>query len=460
MLNRRVLTSIPLITWLMVSGAWNAYSRDPKLWQAGVEAGLQNGEQRAVLATRGEASAILVSTVQLGPQGNALDDTLSTSVLAPATTFTLTLPRVDRDTYFEVTATTCPARLTTAPLEGEAEDAADSEPEPESVRLLTWRTVARPPGKRLIDYPGRDDMPPPPDFDQYWERAKMQLGAVPVDAHVTRVPDHDTSTGLLYRVDLASVQNARIVCWLFVPREAYDESGEKVVKKFPAILIAPGYGAEQAPMDRTRDGFITLSINPRNHGPSKEFWKAPVDHLVYNLADPENYYYKLAFLDCLRGAQFLFSREEVDPKRVAAEGGSQGGLFALAMAALEPRIACVASNVTAFSAYPDGMALATVGHHTQFRRLLADADTTTAERMRLSLAYTDGANMATRVRCPVQINMGGLDPVCPYVCGVVIHNRLPKGVAREIHVFPDALHQVPPAMRENNRRWYDRWLKP
>lgn len=426
-------------------------------WRVAVEANPgEAGAQRALLTTDEAARPLLLSTVELSTTGVELSETRELAVMPETTSHTVALPRVERDTYFELTVTTDTQAVTTVSLERLAVDAEEEDAAARPV--LVWRTVARPPGKKLGAYSGRKEMLPPADFEKYWDCAKRQLAAVAMEPLVTRVPDRDTSTGLLHRVELPSVQDTRIVCWYYVPRDAFGEDG-KVAKKYPAILIAPGYGAEEPPLDRTSDGYITLSINPRNHGPSKEFWKAPVDHLVYNIADPETYYYKLAFLDCLRGAQFVFSREEVDGKRVASEGGSQGGLFALAMAALEPRIAAVCSNVTAFSDYPDGMVLATVGHHVKFRELLADADTTTAEKIRRSLAYTDGANMATMVKAPVQFNMGGLDPVCPYVCGIVASNRLPKGVEREVHVVPTARHEVPPVMRANNRRWYERWLK-
>jgi cephalosporin-C deacetylase len=180
--------------------------------------------------------------------------------------------------------------------------------------------------------------------------------------------------------------------------------------------------------------------------------------MLYNIENPQSYYYKLAYLDCLRAMQFLLSRPEVDTRRVATEGGSQGGLFAIATAALEPKVACVCSNVTAFSDYPDGMQLGTVGHHSQFRTLLAE-DSTSTSLMKKSLAYTDGVNMATLVKCPVQINMGGVDPVCPYICGIVLRNRLAPGAEREYNVFPDAKHEVPGPMRQANARFYEKYLR-
>ncbi len=323
--------------------------------------------------------------------------------------------------------------------------------------LFRWRTVASPQGQHLLTYRGRNEFPRPSDFELFWKQARQDLSSVPMHPVVERITDKDTTTGLLHKVTLNSLGGVKIVCWYYVPREAFDEKG-RVRAQFPAVIIMPGYGAEEPPIDRTTSGLITLSVNPRNHGPSREYWKCPTEHLLWNIDDPERFYYRFAFMDCVRAAEFLFSRAEVETQRVAAEGGSQGGLFALALAALEPRIACVVSNVTAFSAYGDSMRLALKGHQIQYAQLLRE-NPTSAALIRRSLALTDGANMATMIRCPVQINMGGVDPVCNYVAGIVVYNRLSRGVAREYHVLPDCGHAVPPPMREWNQAWYQRWLK-
>ncbi len=354
-------------------------------------------------------------------------------------TVTVEFPEVEADTFMEVALTTHPQPM-------------DSD--------FRWRTLVRPEGKNVMAYRGQKEMLPPDDFDEYWTRAKKQLESVEPNTRVTRQPDRDTSTGLLYRVELDSVEDTTIVGWYYVPRAAFKNENpeEGIAQKYPAIIITPGYGAEEPPIDRTKLGYITFSTNPRNHGPSKAYWKSPVEHLLYNITEPESYYYKLAFLDCLRAAKFVLGREEVDADNVATEGGSQGGLFAVATAMLEPRVKCVAANVIAFTDYPDGMELASTGGQTQLREMIAE-EGTTAALIRKSLAYTDGANMITRVKAPVQINMGGVDPVCPYICGVVAFNRLPKSVKKEFHVVPSAAHEVPGDMRKWNMEWFDRWLK-
>ena len=246
------------------------------------------------------------------------------------------------------------------------------------------------------------------------------------------------------------------MAWYCVPRDAFDESG-KVVRRYPTLFSGPGYGGSQPPDDRTASGVVTLSLNPRSHGPSRDYWRSPGAHLAYRIDEPEHYYYKLAILDCLRGVQFLFSRDEVDPRRVGAHGGSQGGLFAVAVAALEPRIACAAANVPSWSAFADREVLAVAGTQLSVNRILREAVTTGAA-VRRSLALTDAANLATRVHCPVQVTAGGIDGLCPWPTCVVVYNRLPEGTPRDFRIFPEAGHEVSRGMREANMEWFQKHL--
>lgn len=405
-------------------------------WLFSVDPAVRQGRPAIIVKSKeGKTTENLVVSMS-AIEGNSSRVLVEKPVLPTEDGIRIEAPNVPQPTAIEFSVTTGPAQQ--APL-------------------FVWRTLALPKDERLIKYRGRRSFPIPTDFDTYWKQAKADLAKVPLEPVIERVPDKDTSSGLLHKVILPSVGGIKIVCWYYLPRDAFDERG-RVRSTYPATIIMPGYGAEEPPIDRTSSGVITLSVNPRHHGPSREFWKAPVEHMLWNIDDPDRFYYQFAFLDCLRAAEFLFARAEVDQSRIAAEGGSQGGLFALALGALEPRIACVVSNVTAFSAFDDGMLLSLRGHQVQYARLLQE-NPTSAPVIRRSLAYIDGANLATRIRCPVQINMGDTDPVCNYVTGLVIYNQLPAGVPREYHVVANCGHAVPPPMRELNWAWYKRWLK-
>jgi cephalosporin-C deacetylase len=348
----------------------------------------------------------------------------------------LELPAVGEDTFVRVTAW---------------EGAAEGEP------AFQWVTLLRPAGRSLYEFAGGRTNPPPADFDEFWDRARAELDTVPPNPTERELEWGHTATGKLFEVELDTIGGTRIVARYTIPRAAWDEEGN-VIRQFPAVIVMPGYGAEQPPMDRTPDGYITMSVNPRNHGPSRRFWTAPTEHLMYGIESPETYYYRLAFMDCLRAAQYLFDRPEVDPARVAAEGGSQGGLFSIALGALEPRIAVVVSNVTAFSSFDETTTLNLRGGGYNIGRRLAESTPEQAAAIRRTLSYVDGANMATRLRAPLQVNMGGQDPVCHFLQGIALLHRLRPDVPRQFTIINDAKHEVPGATREANARWVHQWI--
>ncbi len=426
-----------LIVFFLLTGATARAQEKEALFT--VDTGTSTGVAAIkVEATEGSEWTAIFTRVEDGISTETI-----TSVTATVTTEPLVfqLPQVEKDLFIEA--------------------AILPDSDPQTTPSFTWRTLARPSGQNLMDYTGTKDLLPPDDFNDYWKRATAELDEVTSNPRVTREPDQDTTTGLLFRVELDSVENTTIVGWMYVPRAAYaaENPDAQVLKKYPAVILSPGYNGNMRPTDRTRDGYITFSVNPRNHGPSRSFWKSPVEHQLYNITSPESYYYKLAILDSLQAARFLLGRDEVDEKRVGVEGSSQGGYLSIAIAALEPRIACVVANVIAFTDYPDGMNLATRGHQVRLRELLS-AEDTSKTLIRKSVAYTDGVNLITRVKAPTQINMAGVDPVSPYVTGIVAYNRLPESVEKSFYVDPGAAHEVSPIMRKRTREWQDQWLKP
>jgi len=323
--------------------------------------------------------------------------------------------------------------------------------------MAEWRALYLHEG-RPLDYAGSPRLKRPDDFDAYWNIAQQRLADVPMNPRVQPVPEKDTATGRLFRVTLDSWNNTPIVCWYFVPRDADPLTTGAAVRKFPAIQIMPGWGAEEPPVDRTADGYITLSMNPRAHGPSKEFFTTPVNHHLWNIDNPEEYYYRAAFMDCVRGLDFLASRPEVAADRIGVEGGSQGGAFALAMGSLDTRVACVVSNVPYIVNFPDFTELSTLGSGSIFGEYSRRQDI--GERVRDTLAYIDIANLVPNIKAPTQVTVGLQDPVCPPLNGIVAVNRIPGSVPKELFIDPEAEHEVSEPMRKKNKAWFERHLKP
>ncbi|GAB4323085.1 MAG: hypothetical protein Kow0059_18330 [Candidatus Sumerlaeia bacterium] len=337
-----------------------------------------------------------------------------------------------------------------------------------------WRAMYFGRGTAL-EYKGSPRLSAPADFTDYWAAAKARLARTPMAPRLEPVPERDTPTGRLFKVTLNSYDDVPIVCWYFVPRQAAarlsetcdTSSGDRLtssaapspaVAKYPAVMSMPGWGAEEPPQDHTAEGYITLSVNPRGHGPSAAFFKTPGDHHLWNIESPEDYYYRAAYMDGCRALDFLTSRPEVDAARIGIWGGSQGGAFALAMGGLDGRVACVAANVPYLVNLPDFSRLSTLGSGAVYARLARRADI--GERVRRTLGFVDPANIVPLIRVPVLVCVGLQDPVCPPLNGIVAINRLPQGVERRLFIDPDAGHENSPAMMEQVWGWMAAHLQP
>ena len=180
--------------------------------------------------------------------------------------------------------------------------------------MAEWRALYFPEG-RPLDYKGSYQLKRSRSMKAYWKEAKQKLALVPMNPKIEPVPEKETETGRCYKVTLNSYWNLPIVCWYSVPKEIDLESDKASLKKYPAIQKMPGWGAEEPPVDRTAEGYIILSVNPKSHGPTKEYFKTPVPHHLWNIDIPEDYYYRAAYMDCIRGLDFLSSRPEVGSKQ-------------------------------------------------------------------------------------------------------------------------------------------------
>jgi cephalosporin-C deacetylase-like acetyl esterase len=331
------------------------------------------------------------------------------------------------------------------------EDITEGEPKP----VAEWHAMYKQ-GKSLMDYQGSPKLKKPADFKAYWDRTRKELAAIPMNATITPVPGKTTATGKLYKVTLNSFANITIACWYYVPKDVDPLNPKPGDKKYPAVQIMPGWGAEEPPLDRTDEGLITLSLNPRGHGPSGDYFKRPEQHHIWNIEDPETYYYRAAYMDCVRGIDFLSSRPEVNAAKIGAEGGSQGGALTMAVCALDQRIACGCSNVTYLSNFWDFGYLSSTGSGDVFVKMMNDPKV--GKKVTKTLSYIDVSNLAEWVKCPIQICMGLQDRVCPPINGITAYNRLPKGTEKQLVLDPLADHEVTPLMREDNKQWRNKYL--
>ena len=171
-------------------------------------------------------------------------------------------------------------------------------------------------------------------IDNFWNSTIKELHSVSMSEELVEDLDLSARDYNTYKVVLNSFEGKRI-------RGIYSIPTTRSTKGiFPAVLRVPGYSATTLTLDKhfalVISGFAVLSLWPRGQGESTEEWS--LEHstkLTYHIDDKEKYYYRGAYMDCVRGIDFLASRPEVDKDGIGMWGRSQGGGYTLATASLD-----------------------------------------------------------------------------------------------------------------------------
>jgi cephalosporin-C deacetylase len=175
--------------------------------------------------------------------------------------------------------------------------------------------------------------PRPADFDAYWAAVDDELAQIPAAPalEALALPSDEFST--VYAVKLTSIGPYRIFGYLSIP---------KAEGKFPGLLVAPGYGSvNHLPHLDDRQRYVTLVLMHRGQRlADKPFAASYPGLLTLGIDDPASFIYRGIVADCLRGAEFLMSRPEVDTGKV----GIIGGGLALMTAARRPGFTAVQAS--------------------------------------------------------------------------------------------------------------------
>jgi cephalosporin-C deacetylase len=205
----------------------------------------------------------------------------------------------------------------------------------------------------------------PADFDEYWETVDAELDRYDPAPELEHSPLRTNEFATMYFVRLTSVGPYRIFGYLSIPK------GEG---PFPALLNTPRYGSVNNPPhfdDRQR--YVVMTVMHRGQRLADQPYAAAYPGLLTDgIEDPGTYIYRGIVADCLRAAEFLLARPEVQGQ----PAGVRGDDLALLTAARRPRF--TALHLTS----------------TMFYRMLAAAGRTDAyplEEINEHLAYYDGS---------------------------------------------------------------------
>ena len=293
--------------------------------------------------------------------------------------------------------------------------------------------------------------PRPADLDNYWNSALQELQAV--EPNVELVPgDFTTNFADCFDLYFTGVRGARIHAKYLRPKKLHE-------KKCPALLHFHGYGGnsgdwyDKLPFVAT--GFVVAALDCRGQGGLSQdvggvTGCTDTGHIIRGLDDKaENLLYHHIFLDTVQLASIVMAQDHVDPDRLGAMGGSQGGGLALACAALEPRVKRTAATFPFLCDYKRAWHLdmdnsAYIELRNFFRQF--DPLHEREEEIFTRLGYIDIQHLVHRIKGQVLMAATLRDMVCPPSTQFAAFNKI--SCAKQLLLYEDHGHEYIPYLSD------------
>ena len=300
----------------------------------------------------------------------------------------------------------------------------------------------------LRNYTGRN--PRPADFDSFWDKSLAEMKAL--DAKVELQPAKFTALGVdCFDLFFTGVGGSRIHAKYLRPKSA--------ARPHPAVVLFHGYSGNSGDwfekLAWTSLGYSVFALDCRGQGGFSQdrggvTGNTLKGHIIRGLDDaPEQLLFRQIFLDTAQLAGIALQMPEVDPKRVGATGGSQGGGLTLACAALEPRIQRAAPIFPFLCDYQRvwEMDLAT-GAYEELRTYFRQFDPRHEREQEIftKLGYIDCQHLAPRIRGEILMVTGLMDQICPPSTQFAAYNKITA--KKNMVLYPDYGHEGMPGMSD------------
>lgn len=295
------------------------------------------------------------------------------------------------------------------------------------------------PLEELLKYQGRN--PKPKDFDSFWDQSLVEQSTTNPELAITKI-DISADFAECFELRFKSTRGGTIFAKYVRP---------KGKKNCPALLRFHGYSASSgdwaSSLGWAARGFAVASMDCRGQGGSSEDTGSYQGmtlrgHIVRGLDGPaEQMYFRNVFLDTAQLARVVADFDEVDPTRIGATGGSQGGGLTLACAALAP----IKMSAPVFPFLCDykrvwEMDLAKDAYD-EIRYFFRSFDPRheREEELFTKLGYIDNQHLARRIKGEVLLLGGLMDSTTPPSSYFAAYNKIP-GKKRHI-LYPDFGHE-------------------
>lgn len=289
----------------------------------------------------------------------------------------------------------------------------------------------------------------PADFAAFWDKAKADLAAIPLDYTMTLLPERCTEKVNVYHVSFQNIKHSRIYGILCVPK------GEG---KFPALLQVPGAGIRPYNGDvyKATQGVITLQIGIHgipvilDPGVYQDLGRGALNgYQAFNLDDRDAYYYKRVYLGCVRAVDFLSSLPQYDGTNMGISGGSQGGALSIITSALDSRIKYLVSYYPALSDMTGYLHNRAGG----WPHLFAGNNKALNDKKDKieTVGYYDVVNFARSLKIPGMYSWGYNDETCPPTSLYSVYNVITA--PKDVYVVPETGHWTYPEQHAKTDEW-------
>ena len=281
----------------------------------------------------------------------------------------------------------------------------------------------------------RKGSPSPADFDEFWSEARARLAReVPLDAQVVRVAERSTQDFDFFRISFATF-GRRVHGYMSIPTD-------KSKAPFPVDfeVNAAGFGDWTNDMLGSGDSIrVCFSVYPfppdwkwRDNGLEAAYKAMDADlkarygaprYCQAGIAESrEAYFFYPVILGIDRAVDWVASRPDVDRLRFRYQGTSQGGGFGFYLCGLNRAFTRAAFYVPAIT---DTMGYLT-GRQSGWPKIVENNSSTPERRAAAEkwAPYFDGANFASRIKCPVRVAVGFSDVTCPPCAVYAAYNEI------------------------------------
>jgi cephalosporin-C deacetylase len=300
--------------------------------------------------------------------------------------------------------------------------------------------------------------PRPADFDAFWDSSLAEMHAL--DPQVELRPAKFQARNVeCFHLFFTGCGGARVHAKLLRPKTA--------AAPHPAVLLFHGYTVNSGDwadkLALVSEGFAVAALDCRGQGGLSEDCGGTIGntyhgHIIRGLDDalngqPQKLLFRQIFLDTAQLAKIVMEMPDVDPARVGAAGGSQGGALTVACAALEPRLKRASPAFPFLSDYKRVWEMDhAIDAYAELKEYFRNFDPLHRREDEIfeKLGYVDIQFLAARIKAEVLWSISLMDTICPPSSQFAVYNKI--RAPKSMNIYPDYGHEPLP---EYNDRTFE-----